>query len=74
MSNREVPIVRPPQVNAHVEGEIWGIDLDKEDELSERDRLLEMGCALDIEYPDEEDFLSGVTCNPDAPEECESCQ
>lgn len=22
---------------------------------------------------DEEDFLSGVTCNPDAPEECESC-
>lgn len=23
---------------------------------------------------DEEDFLSGVTCNPDAPEECESCQ
>ena len=23
---------------------------------------------------DEEDFLTGVTCNPDAPEECESCQ
>ena len=23
---------------------------------------------------DEDDFLSGVTCNPDAPEECESCQ
>lgn len=22
----------------------------------------------------EEDFLTGVTCNPDAPEECESCQ
>ena len=21
-----------------------------------------------------EDFLSGKTCNPDAPEECESCQ
>lgn len=21
-----------------------------------------------------DDFLSGVTCNPDAPEECESCQ
>ncbi|SPF82114.1 hypothetical protein [Pseudomonas phage GP100] len=26
------------------------------------------------EEVDEEDFLSGVTCNPDAPEECESCQ
>lgn len=23
---------------------------------------------------DEADFLAGVTCNPDAPEECESCQ
>lgn len=23
---------------------------------------------------EEEDFLTGVTCNPDAPEECESCQ
>lgn len=23
---------------------------------------------------DEEDFLIGKTCNPDAPEECESCQ
>ena len=23
---------------------------------------------------DEEDFLTGKTCNPDAPEECESCQ
>ena len=22
----------------------------------------------------DEDWLSGVTCNPDAPEECESCQ
>lgn len=22
----------------------------------------------------EEDFLAGKTCNPDAPEECESCQ
>lgn len=22
----------------------------------------------------EEDFLAGYTCNPDAPEECESCQ
>lgn len=26
------------------------------------------------ELDDEEDFLTGVTCNPDAPEECESCQ
>ncbi len=26
-------------------------------------------------YPEEEeDFLAGVTCNPNAPEECESCQ
>lgn len=23
---------------------------------------------------DEEDWLAGVPCNPDAPEECESCQ
>lgn len=23
---------------------------------------------------EEEDFLAGATCNPDAPEECESCQ
>lgn len=23
---------------------------------------------------DEDDWLDGVTCNPDAPEECESCQ
>lgn len=22
----------------------------------------------------EEDWFSGLTCNPDAPEECESCQ
>lgn len=27
------------------------------------------------DFPDdEEDFLTGKTCNPDAPEECESCQ
>lgn len=26
------------------------------------------------EDEDEDDFLAGVTCNPDAPEECESCQ
>lgn len=43
--------------------------------------MIEEGLALDIELPwldepkeDEEDFLTGVTCNPDAPEECESCQ
>lgn len=29
---------------------------------------------LDLEEVEEEDFLSGVTCNPNAPEECESCQ
>lgn len=29
------------------------------------------GMIIDDE---EEDFLTGVTCNPDAPEECESCQ
>lgn len=27
-----------------------------------------------FEGDDEDDFLVGVTCNPDAPEECESCQ
>lgn len=26
------------------------------------------------EPEDEQDFLDGVTCNPNAPEECESCQ
>lgn len=42
--------------------------------------MIEAGLALDIELPwldmpdDEDDFLTGVTCNPDAPEECESCQ
>lgn len=50
MSERQVPVVRPPEVNAKVEGRVWEIDLD------------------------EEDFLAGKTCNPDAPEECESCQ
>jgi hypothetical protein len=23
---------------------------------------------------EEEDFLAGATCNPNAPEDCESCQ
>jgi len=27
----------------------------------------------DVDVVDE-DWLSGVSCNPDAPEECESCQ
>lgn len=27
-----------------------------------------------VAVAEEEDFLSGVTCNPNAPEECESCQ
>lgn len=27
-----------------------------------------------FEYELEEDFLTGVTCNPDEPELCESCQ
>lgn len=28
-------------------------------------------CDVDVV---DEDWLSGVSCNPDAPEECESCQ
>lgn len=28
-------------------------------------------CAPDVV---DEDWLAGVSCNPDAPEECESCQ
>lgn len=28
----------------------------------------------DLKEEDEQDFLIGKTCNPDAPEECESCQ
>ena len=38
--------------------------------------MVDQGWNLDIEFPDdgEEDFLTGKTCNPDAPEECESCQ
>ena len=40
-----------------------------------------MSCSLrysdvleeDLDVVDE-DWLSGVSCNPDAPEECESCQ
>lgn len=44
-----------------------------------REEMVEEGLALDIELPEEfdavdEDWLAGVSCNPDAPEECESCQ
>jgi hypothetical protein len=31
-------------------------------------------CEFLDDVEDEQDFLSGVTCNPNAPEECESCQ
>ena len=71
MSERQVPVVRPPAINAHVEGEDWEIDLDKQD-------MIEAGFTLDIELPEmdvvDEDWLSGVSCNPDEPEMCESCQ
>lgn len=30
--------------------------------------------SMKIAEEEEEDFLTGKTCNPDAPEECESCQ
>lgn len=30
-------------------------------------------CFYCLEDSEEEDFLAGATCNPDAPEECESC-
>lgn len=41
-----------------------------------RQDMVEAGWNMDIEFPDdgEDDFLLGKTCNPDAPEECESCQ
>lgn len=42
------------------------------------EEMVEQGMALDIEFPDmdvvDEDWLSGVSCNPDEPEMCESCQ
>lgn len=41
-------------------------------------RLYANGVDNWIGYEDcveeEEDFLTGATCNPNAPEECESCQ
>lgn len=43
-----------------------------------REEMIEDGLALDIEFPDldvvDEDWLVGVSCNPDEPEMCESCQ
>lgn len=38
--------------------------------------MVEAGLTLDVEMPDvvDEDWLAGVSCNTDAPEECESCQ
>lgn len=38
--------------------------------------MIEAGLNLDVELPEaeEDDWLTGLTCNPDAPEECESCQ
>lgn len=30
-----------------------------------------LSCAVDVV---DEDWLAGVSCNPNAPEECESCQ
>jgi hypothetical protein len=41
---------------------------------STRQWAVEQGLTLDVEFPDDDDFLVGITCNPDAPEECESCQ
>lgn len=52
----------------------------KMEEVMIIDQTPGMTLALDIEEPwrdmpeEEDDFLSGVTCNPNAPEECESCQ
>lgn len=41
--------------------------------------MIDLGLALDIEDPErfdavDEDWLAGVSCNTDNPEECESCQ
>ena len=41
---------------------------DKPDEKSNGEYYWEETDVVD------EDWLSGVSCNPDAPEECESCQ
>lgn len=35
---------------------------------------VEQYLAAQKECKEDEDWLAGVVCNPDAPEECESCQ
>lgn len=52
------------------------------DLVAARDELADLKAVLQVEdngYQvgdeiEEEDFLTGATCNPNAPEECESCQ
>lgn len=43
-----------------------------------REEMIEAGLALDIELPEidvvDEDWLSGISCNTENPEECEACQ
>lgn len=60
-------------------GDAWCDEEDRlEKEFFEQQEALEADRnKLQDEFgisEDEDDFLSGVTCNPDAPEECESCQ
>lgn len=65
-----------PKVNTHIEGE----SLVTEEEAATRsllpwDGVFDYERALEeIEDAYEDDFLIGATCNPDDPEECESCQ
>ena len=67
-----------PKVNTHIEGE----SLVTEEEAATRsllpwDGVFDYERALEeiaTEEEDEWDFPEGTTCNPDAPEECESCQ
>jgi hypothetical protein len=40
--------------------------------LNETEKL--SGVCFYCQEDTEDDFLEGKTCNPDAPEECESCQ
>lgn len=45
--------------------------------LKEDQKNLEAQGAIPIDLTldeSEEDWFAGLTCNPDAPEECESCQ
>ncbi len=43
-----------------------------------KQEMIDAGLSLDIELPEEdvvdEDWLNGVSCNTDDPEECEACQ